>query len=557
MRAREIFHVLEPRRGVPRGILVAGALVCVLEALHGVEPLLLRALVDELGGGSRPVALGVYAGSIALAYFARAYLTTVAARTAAAYAARAGAGLRRRVYSAFLDRPARAADGVTNGDALHRLTLDVGAVERFASETLPRAVGFAAGLVGVVAGMLLVAPRAALVAVCICIPLALTGRVARCAVDDASIRAERARAALLSHYEERLGAIETIRAFARQRRETRDAYRAVADAARSDVARARAATAVTGRFELLLAAAVTAVLLPGVFGVRAGLTSLGSLLAFYAYVAQLLGTVSAGGALGAELAQARAGADRLREVLPSQALDVPDARLPAGHLGVTAHGVHVRYGEDRDVLHDVDLVIAPGEHMAICGPSGAGKSTLLRVLAGLVAPDAGDVRVGDVPLGQLAPGERARAVAVAPQNPGIFDATLAENVALGRPDLRIAPSEAARQAGLAPRLVTEMDTARAGAGGTHLSGGERQAVALARVLASDPRVVLLDEPTSAMDPATARAAWQAIFAFARGRTLVAVVHDAAIAAQFPRRVMVEDGRVVRDERDADAIRAAS
>jgi ABC-type bacteriocin/lantibiotic exporter with double-glycine peptidase domain len=552
VRAREIFDVLEPRRGVPRGILVAGTLVVALEMLHGVGPLLLRALVDEANGRARADVLGSCAGGIALAYFTRAYLAMVAARAAATYAARAGAALRRRVYAAVLSRTASSAGALTDGDTLHRLAFDAGAVERFASETMPRALALAAGSLGVAAGMLLVAPRAALVAICVCVPLGLTGGAARRAVDLACVRAERARAALLSLYEERLGATETIRAYARQRYEARLAFRAAADAARCDVERARTASAVTGRFELILAAAVTAVLLPGVFGVRAGLTSLGSVLAFYVYVAQLLATVSLSGALGGEVAAAHAGALRLRELVPARPEAAPSGRLRAGALGVTMSGVRVQYGGGRDALSGAELEILPGELVAICGASGAGKSTLLRVLAGLVTPDAGHVRVGGASLADVAPGERARAVAVAPQDPGLFEGTLEENVTLGRRNLRIAPHEAARLAGLAPRLVAELGSSRAGARGAHLSGGERQSIALARVLASDPGVVVLDEPTGAMDPATARAAWDAIFAFARGRTLIAVVHDAAIAARFPRRVTVEGGRVVRDERSEPA-----
>ncbi len=185
----------------------------------------------------------------------------------------------------------------------------------------------------------------------------------------------------------------------------------------------------------------------------------------------------------------------------------------------------------------VSLVVAPGETVAVVGPSGCGKSTLLEVILGLREPSAGSVRIGGVAIGELDLEEWRARVAWLPQRPHLFARSLAENVRVARPgatDRQVA--RAVETVGLGPtvaRLADGVDT-RLGAQGAGLSMGERQRLALARVVVSDAPVLLLDEPTAHLDVETERIVADAVRRLVVGRTAVVVAHRPALAAAADR-----------------------
>jgi putative ABC transport system ATP-binding protein len=200
----------------------------------------------------------------------------------------------------------------------------------------------------------------------------------------------------------------------------------------------------------------------------------------------------------------------------------------------------VRQG--RHILAGANVRVAPGETVVVEGPSGSGKSTLLRALATMIEPDAGEVLLGGSSSRDIPPRVYRTRVAYVPQQPPMFDGTVADNVRAG-PRLRhieLATTEVEellRRVGLPPAFAT--DEARS------LSGGERQRVALARALANKPEVLLLDEPTSALDPAVGRRVVELIRSLAGNGIAVMVVthipeHAAALAG---RRFVCEAGMV--------------
>ena len=175
--------------------------------------------------------------------------------------------------------------------------------------------------------------------------------------------------------------------------------------------------------------------------------------------------------------------------------------------------------------------------LALVGPSGCGKSTLLSVLLGLVSPERGSIRVGDVELAELDPDAWRSRLAWVPQRPHLFDASIAENVRLGR---REASNEevlaAIADAGLADvvaNLPAGLDTVL-GERGAGLSAGERQRLALARAFLRDAPLLLLDEPTANLDGHTEREIVQSIRRLAQGRTVVLVAHRPALVAMADR-----------------------
>jgi ATP-binding cassette subfamily C protein CydCD len=219
---------------------------------------------------------------------------------------------------------------------------------------------------------------------------------------------------------------------------------------------------------------------------------------------------------------------------------------PAGS-DLALRAVTVRHpGRPLPVLDGVDLVVAPGEHVAVVGESGAGKSTLLSVLLGFTVPDAGAVEVGGTPLARLASADWLRAVAWVPQRPYLVHGTLGENLRLGAPGA--GPGRLARAvalAGLAPlvaALPQGLDTP-VGEGGATLSAGERQRVAIARAVLRDAPVLLLDEPADHLDAGSEDELRQALEGWLEGRTVVVAAHRRRLVERVDRVLELADGRL--------------
>jgi thiol reductant ABC exporter CydD subunit len=210
--------------------------------------------------------------------------------------------------------------------------------------------------------------------------------------------------------------------------------------------------------------------------------------------------------------------------------DIPDpARCP---LLVEAVGFTYP-GRDRPALEGATLEVAPGEVVAVTGPSGCGKSTLLAILLGLIQSDSGTVAVGGVNIAALDPDAWRARLSWVPQHPHIFAASIADNIRLGRrdagPEEVVEAVSAAGLTGLIGRLPEGLDT-RVGEGGTGLSAGERQRIALARAFLRDAPLLLLDEPTANLDGETEADIVEAVRRLGRHRTVVMVAHRPALIA---------------------------
>nr|WP_234318058.1 thiol reductant ABC exporter subunit CydD [Streptomyces sp. NRRL S-244] len=242
-------------------------------------------------------------------------------------------------------------------------------------------------------------------------------------------------------------------------------------------------------------------------------------------------------------AEGLAAAEEIFEVLQTPvAASGGVAPVAAAGLRIEFDGVAVRYeGRGEDSPGPVSLAVGPGECVALTGPSGAGKSTLLQVLLGFVEPTAGRVRIGGVDLASLSLEQWRERIAWVPQRPHLFAGTIAQNVRLARPDASAdAVAEALKDAGaweFVAALPRGVDT-ELGEGGVGLSAGQRQRLALARAFLADRPVLLLDEPTAALDGETEAAVVDAVRRLAVGRTVLLVVHRPALLAVADRVVRV-------------------
>ncbi len=234
------------------------------------------------------------------------------------------------------------------------------------------------------------------------------------------------------------------------------------------------------------------------------------------------------------------GVSAVRDTRPLSGPEPSDEELRVEH-------VHYAYGEGRDVLHDVSLVIRPGERLAIVGPSGAGKSTLGRLLAGMDAPTSGSLTLGGVAVSDMPLASLRRHVLLVTQEHHIFLGTVRDNLALAHPEATDPAIEEALDAvdaldwvRLLPRgLDTELGTT-----GHPLSPAHAQQIALARLVLADPHTLILDEATALLDPRAARHLERSLSAVLEGRTVIAIAHRLHTAHDADRVCVMRDGRIV-------------
>jgi ATP-binding cassette subfamily B protein len=251
-----------------------------------------------------------------------------------------------------------------------------------------------------------------------------------------------------------------------------------------------------------------------------------------------------------ELVSSRAGLDRVFQVLDVQAdiHDRPGARpLPAVRGEIRLEGVSFGYEPGRPVLSDVDLVIRPGQKVALVGRTGAGKSTLASLVLRFFDPQQGRVTLDGHDLREVTLQSLRRQVTLMLQEPILFRSTVADNIRFARPDASLEDVRTAARRAEAEPFILELPEgydALLGQDGQTLSGGQRQRLSLARALLREAPIVILDEPTSALDVATEALVWKNVEALLRGRTAIIIAHRLSTARMADVIVVMEAGRIV-------------
>ncbi|GIG58375.1 ABC transporter ATP-binding protein [Longispora fulva] len=529
----------------------------VLAGLLGVGtsimvPLLVRRVVDG------PIRHGDSAGLLWLGLLALAFgvvesaLILIRRWTQSGVTLRIEAAIRSDLYRHLQRLPVSFHDQWQSGQLLSRATSDLGIIRRFLAFGIIFLVVNTATFVTVVILLLqLYWPLGVLVALS-AIPLFLTSRRFSRTYITMSRRVQDQGGDLATLVEESAVGIRAIKSFGRHRFMADRFDQASGSLRNTAIDRARMLSRFSPTFDSVSGVTLGVVLVAGVYAVSAGHMTIGGLVAFVSLQLMLVWPIETMGWIIANGQEAMTGADRLYDVFDTvpTVVDRPDARevSPAdveGHLRF--EDVRFGYpGVDQQILRGVDLDIRPGETVALVGLTGCGKTTLVSLVGRLYDVSAGRITLDGTDIRDLTLDSLRQSVSMAFEEPTLFSMSVRENVTLGVPDATdddVAEALRVAQAEFVFDLPWGLAT-RVGEQGLSLSGGQRQRLALARAVLGRPRVLVLDDPLSALDVHTEALVEDALRQVLTGTTALLVVHRPSTVALADRVALLADGRIV-------------
>jgi ABC transporter fused permease/ATP-binding protein len=532
------------------------ALGCVFLAMASsatlVYPQALRMILDEALGHRDPRAIDravlIMFGVLvvqAAAGALRHVLFTVSGE-------RIVARLREAVYRAILSQEVAFFDARKTGELTSRLASDTTVLQNTVSVNVSMALRNAATVIGGVGALVWTSPRLTAVMLAVVPPVAvgavLYGRRVRALSRDV----QDALALSSEVAEETIGGVRTVRSFAAERAEGAR-YASAVDRS-FQVAKKRAITGgvFVGVASMGAFIAATAVLWYGGRLVLANQMTVGQLTSFFVYTLVVAFSLAAVSDVWADFMKASGAGARIFEILDRVPAMAHAGLRPEGTRGaVTLEKVSFRYPARPDavVLRDVDLVLHPGEVVALVGPSGSGKSTISALLARMYDPESGRVLLDGRDVKELAPDWLRAEVGTVAQEPLLFSRSIADNIRYARPEATEADVHDAARTANAFDFVTAFPEGFAtmvGERGVQLSGGQKQRIAIARAVLKNPRILVLDEATSALDAESEHLVKEALERLMVGRTTLIIAHRLSTVIDADRVVVLDHGRVVQE-----------
>jgi ATP-binding cassette, subfamily B, bacterial len=556
----------ELRRGLP------GTLVLALIATAGrvVVPIAIQQVIDG----------GLQGGAVDMAFVLRMCLYALAAVLITAGATgwmhlrlarvseTALSGLRIRAFRHIHDLSMLHQASEQRGALVSRVTSDVDEISRFMQWAgLMLITNTGQALLSLVV-MLVYSPLLGAVVVASLPIILLTMKWFQSRLDRAYLTVREKVGRLLAVLAEVVVGAPVIRAYGIEDRVRRRLAEAIEEHRQAGVDAGKLSSSFSGVGEMLSGLVLAAVVVAGTFMAVQGMTTVGTVVAFLFLVQLFIQPVQILGEAVNEAQTAVAGWRRVLDVLDI-APDVADpgdgVSLPDWPLGVTFESVCFRYPRPGETageasgyaaLIDIDVRIEPRQKVAVVGETGSGKTTFAKLLTRLMDPTQGVVRVGDVDVSTVRFDSLRDRVVMVPQEGMLFSGTVGDNVRMGRPDATDQEVQAAFEAlglsGWLDEMAAGLDTP-VGERGDALSVGERQLVTLVRAAIAHPDLLVLDEATSAVDPATEVRINRAMENLAEGRTVVTIAHRLSTAEKADRVLVFDQGRIVQDGSHAELV----
>jgi ATP-binding cassette subfamily B protein len=461
------------------------------------------------------------------------------------------ADLRAAVFQRLLGLSPSFFEAARTGEIISRFTADTALLETVVGTSVSLALRNllmgAGSLVMLFATSWRLALLVTLIVPLVVVPILLFGRRVR-----RLARASQDRVADLgSHVDETLHEIRTVQAYGHEEEDRRLFGERLELAFATAVRRIRQRAGLIAAVIVLSFGAVGVILWVGGHDVLAGRLSAGELSAFVFYAALLAGAAGAVSEVIGDLQRGAGAAERMMEILhaepevraPERPVPLPEPRGEVCFENVT---FYYPSRPNEPALEHFTLRVAPGESVALVGPSGAGKSTVFQLLLRFYDPGRGRVLLEGVDLRAADPAALRLRIALVPQEPAIFAASVAENVRYGRPGADDAALRAACEAAFATEFIERLPQGYAtflGERGVRLSGGQKQRLAIARAILADRPVLLLDEATSALDSESERMVQEALARLMRGRTTLIIAHRLATVQRVNRIAVMDRGRL--------------
>ncbi len=553
-------HLYPLWRAQWRLVLIGLSCALVFTGLSLSIPILIQRTIDNAIDGGDTSLLLPYLGLITLIAAARFGVNFTRRYATARIGIAVEARLRGMMYDAYLRFPRAFYDRHATGEVISRATNDIYPVRYFIGWGVVQALQSAMMLIGAAIVLVSVNARLTLYAALVMPAIAVLTYAFAHKVFPISRVVQAKKGHLTEATDEAVVGIEMVQAFGRED-DVRERFGGRAEAVRDETMRQ---AGIEARFLpgliFLPSLAIAAVLYFGGQDAIDGTMTIGQFTLFITLLLQLVWPLEALGWIINLGQRATAAASRSFawldsiEPLPEPAQPV---LLPDGPLTIRMEDVHFSYGVGSEVLSGVDLEVSPGEIVAVCGATGAGKTSLLNLLPRFYDPTSGRVLIGGVDSRDLALADLRRSVALVTQKPVLFSVPLRDNLLAARPDADwvdvLAACEAAGVATFVDGLPDGYDTL-IGERGVNLSGGQRQRVALARALIAEARVIVLDDPMSAVDTETERHLVATLRPAVAGRTVLIAGQRLSTILVADRAIVLQDGRVVESGLPRDLIR---
>jgi ATP-binding cassette, subfamily B, bacterial len=551
----------ELRVGLPITLLLA----LVATAGRAIVPIVVQRTVDDgLGGGTGPVDTSVVTAAVAAAFVA-VLVTAVASSAMNIRLARvvetALSALRVRAFRHIHDLSSLHQAAEQRGSLVSRVTSDIDEVSRFMSAGGLALITSIGQLIIAVVVMTVYSWQLTLIVMVTFIPFVLSARAfqRRLIVRYQLVRLRVAD--LLTTLAETVVGAPVIRAYGIESRTRDQLDRAILAHQRAGIDAGKLSSAFSGSGEIFAAVATAAVVVGGVLlGVGGDGVTAGTVTAFLFLITLFVQPVQLAAEVVNEGQMALAGWRRVLDVLdvppdvadPADGIEVPDGPIAVGFAGVgfryPRSGENAREASGPPVLQDLDVTIDARQKVAVVGETGSGKTTFAKLLTRLMDPSDGQVTLNGAPIDRIAFESLRRRVVMVPQEGALFEGTIADNVRQGRPDMSEDDLDLAfLELGLTDWLdeLPDGHGTQVGERGNALSAGERQLVALARTYVANPDLLVLDEATSAVDPATEVRIARALSGLTSGRTTVTIAHRLSTAEQADEVLVFHDGHLVQ------------